>query len=85
MMFWPKARTPRRVPVPLPLNKIEKGNFVGSVAHSSSLLVALDLHRHNLVALTDTTLIVFPADRMASFFQANPGVLVCLLDAEFVL
>jgi CRP-like cAMP-binding protein len=64
-----------------------KGNFVGSVAHSSSLLVAPDLHRqaHNLVALTDATLVVFPADRMGSFFQANPGVLLCLLDAEFVL
>jgi len=64
-----------------------KGNFVGTVAHSSSLLVAPDLHRqaHKLVALTDTTLIVFPANRMASFFQANPGVLLCLLDAEFVL
>ena len=64
-----------------------KGNFVGSLAHSSSLLVTSNLHRqaHNLVALTDATLIIFPADRMTSFFQANPGVFLCVLDAEFVL
>lgn len=65
-----------------------KGNFVGSVAHSSCVLVAPDQqHRqtHDLVALTDATLLIFPADRMVSFFKENPGVLLCLLDAEFVL
>jgi CRP-like cAMP-binding protein/glyoxylase-like metal-dependent hydrolase (beta-lactamase superfamily II) len=39
----------------------------------------------DLVATTDATLVEFPADGLAAFFQQNPGVLLCLLDAEFVL
>jgi len=64
-----------------------KRNFVGYLAHSSSLLVTSNSHRqaHNLVVMTDATLITFSANRMTSFFQANPGVFRCLFDAEFVL
>lgn len=65
----------------------EKGNFVGSVAFSSSFASVAwqPTQGHNLVANVDSTLLVFAADRMNAFFQSNPGVLLCLLDVEFVV
>jgi CRP-like cAMP-binding protein len=68
-------------------SSFEKGNFVGSVAFSSSFSSVGQQHRqeHNLVANVESTLLVFPVDQMNVFFQSNPGVLLCLLDAEFVL
>ena len=43
------------------------------------------LHASKFDNTTDATLVVFPAEGIADFFQQNPGVLLCLLDAEFVL
>jgi CRP-like cAMP-binding protein len=65
-----------------------KGNFVGAVDHSAFLPGKINCQKrraHDLVALTDAVLLVFHADKMTRFFQENPGVLLCLLDAEFVL
>lgn len=68
----------------------EKGNFVGPVAFSSAALSSSHSSHHHtqtcdLVALSDATVLVFRADLLKLFFQQNPGVLLCLLDAEFVL
>lgn len=61
----------------------EKGNLVGN----PSLLLrgGAAAQPFDLVAVTDATLVVFPAEGMVDFFTQNPGVLLCLLDAEFVL
>ncbi len=81
--FLPHKEDATQSPCPA---AFQKGALVGN----PSLL----LHRggqdappqpFDLVATTDATLVVFPAEGIADFFQQNPGVLLCLLDAEFVL
>lgn len=60
----------------------EKGSFVGSV---TLVLSESGKQTHSLICNVPSVLLVFRDEHLKEFFAVNPGVLLCLLDAHFVL